>query len=122
MMEHYGIPAFKDANEFLTHVAKTRGIKRPDFVADLKVTARMVLKGWKSGSVRFYQEPPELPSLPQETEAQFVQDWGKELDINSIINVNVEHASTEIESTVRVPHKRYCVLKPLTAEKMEVED
>merc|ERR1712060_520808 len=119
LMEFYGIPGFKDGNEFLAHIAKTKGKMNGD-VPDLKAAARLIVRDWKLGGVRFYQAPPEQASIPDESEAQFKQNWGKDLDINNIINVNLENASTEIELTVE--KKKYLILKPLPAETMDVTD
>jgi len=120
LMEFYGIPAFNDGDGFLVEVAKAKGRMKTGGIPDTKVAARMVLQDWNQGKIKYYQEPPELKSNSEQSEATFVQDWGKELDINSIMNVNVEHAALEIESTVNT--KNFIALKPSSPEKMEVED
>jgi len=115
-----------------------------DNIPKYKVAARVILKSWKLGKVAFYTAPPELPDTPEESGApdesgapeesgatqqlgpQFKQDWGKDLDINSIITVNMENASSELALTIK--NKKYIVLKPPPAppappaETMDVED
>lgn len=120
MMEFYGIPAFNNGDEFLIEIAKSRGRMKPGGIPDLQVAARMVLQDWNRGKIKYYLPPPELPSDAEESEAKFVQDWGKELDVNSILNVNMERASLQIETTVNTKH--YIALKPSPAGKMDVED
>jgi len=120
MMDFYGVPAFKDGDGFLFQVALAKGRMKAGGIPDLKVAARLVLQDWNCGKIKYYQEPPEIKSRPEEAEATFVQDWGKELDIDSIMNVNVEDASMEIETTINL--KNVVALKPSTSKKMDVED
>jgi len=117
-MEFYGIPGFKDGKGFLAHMAKEKGKMKGD-VPDFKAVARLIIRDWKLGRVSFHQAPPKLASTSQKSGTQFKQDWGKDLDINSIINANMENISTNI---VTVEKKKYLVLKPPSAETVELTD
>jgi len=119
MMQFYGIPAFNDGDGLLFQVAKAKGRMKQGGIPDMKVAARLVLQDWNSGKIKYYQEPPEMKDSVEEAEPTFVQEWGKELDIDNIINVNVEKASMEIEMTTNL--KNYVPLSSSRAEKMDVE-
>jgi len=120
LMEVYGIPAFQDSDGFLTQILKLKGSLKTDGTPNFKVAARLVLLDRKVGRVKLYAAPPELEITSENSGATFVQDWGKDLDINSIINVNVEHAISEMETTVNA--KTFVAMKASSAEKMDVED
>jgi len=76
LMALYKVPAFKDADEFLQHVAFQRGRLLPGGIGDSKSAARVVLHDWHNGKIAYYTMPPRRGDGSHE-EAAIVQAWGE---------------------------------------------
>lgn len=85
LMIAYGIPEFKDINELLACICTTRGKMKVGGVFDVDAAARLVLRDWNCGNIPFYTLPPKGPSEAH-IGASVVQNWGKEFDVNSIMD------------------------------------
>lgn len=85
LMLHYVIPDFKDANEFLSLMAKRMGRLKKGGVPDINRAAKLVLQDWLSGKITYYTHPPEQQSLPTHISATFVKEMGKEFNIDDIV-------------------------------------
>jgi hypothetical protein len=83
LMMFYAIPDYRDANEFLLHVAQRRGLlkkvirfflgnyiftaspltRREGGVANIMEAGRAVLRDWNAGKISFYTLPPERTGI-----------------------------------------------------------
>jgi len=99
LRKFYRIPAFQDGEGFLLQIAKIRTCANSDGLYNLKAVARLVLQEWNIGKIKYYVIPPESIEKLGELEAKFIQDWGKDQDINNIINVNLEQALAKMKTT-----------------------
>lgn len=55
----YGIPAWKDAQDFLEQFARKNGKLLKGAEPDVKTAAKMLLYDWQRGKIPYYHEPPE---------------------------------------------------------------
>jgi nuclear GTP-binding protein len=64
LMQVYAIPRFKnkDAQAFLTQVAKAMGKLKKGGVPNVEAAARTVLHDWNHGKIKFYCKPPVVQS------------------------------------------------------------
>eukprot|EP01114_Cavostelium_apophysatum_P014136 TRINITY_DN3586_c0_g1_i1.p1 TRINITY_DN3586_c0_g1~~TRINITY_DN3586_c0_g1_i1.p1 ORF type:complete len:602 (-),score=241.89 TRINITY_DN3586_c0_g1_i1:30-1835(-) len=83
MMEIYKVAKFSTTTEFLLHIANKRGKLGKGGVADLKAAARSVLQDWNAGKIPFFTVPPKLKNV--HISSAIVSSWGKEFDIDSIL-------------------------------------
>jgi len=60
LIELYEIQKYNTANEFLALVARKRGKLIKGGTPDFDKAARLVLKDWNDGKIKFYTNPPEL--------------------------------------------------------------
>lgn len=56
--EIYGIPSFKDSEEFLKHIALKNGRLLKEGEPDIMTCAKMVLEDWKRGNIPHFTLPP----------------------------------------------------------------
>jgi len=96
LMEHYGIPAYKDGDQFLFHIAKLKGKLKSGGVPDLEQAARFVLQDWNKGKIAWFSRPPEIDE--SKTEATVVQNWGKEFKLDELLNLNANEAIMEVDT------------------------
>lgn len=82
LMLLYRVPAFKDADEFLQHVAFRRGQLLPGGVGDADSAARTVLHDWHNGKIAYYAQPPERKGTGT---AQLVAEWAEDFDADKVI-------------------------------------
>ncbi|KAJ1926815.1 nuclear GTP-binding protein nug1 [Tieghemiomyces parasiticus] len=79
----YGIPAFRDAIDFLVQVARKRGKMARNGIPDQTAAAKVVLNDWNNGNIRYYTIPPvERSRFAQSTE--IVQGWSREFDLAAV--------------------------------------
>ncbi|KAL6054484.1 nuclear GTP-binding protein nug1 [Balamuthia mandrillaris] len=83
LMELYKIPAYSEWREFLSHMARKRGKLGKGGVPDYEAAARIVLQDWNAGKITFFTEPPSREEV--HLGATIVSSWGKELDLDSIL-------------------------------------
>jgi len=91
----YNIGEFEDTISFLNLVAQVRGKILQGGVSDLNGTAKLVIKDWNKGKIPYYTLPPEENNFMLETTV--VQDWGKEFDLNSIMDIESKVLEEHIE-------------------------
>eukprot|EP00850_Spirogloea_muscicola_P000230 SM000001S04632 [mRNA] locus=s1:1290139:1294013:- [translate_table: standard] len=85
LMAVYSIPAFNGVDEFLRHVAATRGRLRKGGIPDVRAAARVVLKDWNEGKVPYFTLPPVRESdAGEHASAEIVATWSKEFDMDSM--------------------------------------
>nr|XP_032634763.1 guanine nucleotide-binding protein-like 3-like protein [Chelonoidis abingdonii] len=58
IMQHYGVPAYRDVTEFLAHLARRKGKLRKGGVPDHEKVAKAVLSDWMRWRSRFLVVPP----------------------------------------------------------------
>ena len=83
LMRVYRIPAFKDADEFIRHVAQVRGKLRRGGLADTIGAARLILQDWNTGAIPFYSLPPERSGKEHEA-AAVVGEWGSAFNADEV--------------------------------------
>ncbi|KAL3853422.1 hypothetical protein ACJMK2_016960 [Sinanodonta woodiana] len=84
MILHYGIPQYKDVNEFLALLAIRFGRLKKGGVPDVNRAAKAVLQDWNGGKITYFTHPPEQTSLPTHISAELVTQMGKEFEIDDI--------------------------------------
>ena len=83
LMVLYKVPAFKDAADFLQHVAFRRGRLLPGGIGDAQSAARVVLHDWHNGKLGYYTQPPQRGDGSHE-EAAVVDAWGEAFDADKV--------------------------------------
>jgi nuclear GTP-binding protein len=67
LMTLYKVPAYKDVDGFLTHVATARGKLRRGGVVDTSAAARIVLQDWNDGRIPYFTRPSKRQTEIQGT-------------------------------------------------------
>lgn len=83
LMALYKVPAFKDADEFLQHVAFQRGKLLPSGVGDAHSAACVVLHDWHNGKIAYYTMPPKRGDGKHE-DAQIVTAWSEAFNAEKV--------------------------------------
>lgn len=83
LMALYKVPAYKDADEFLQHVAFQRGKLLPGGIGDSKSAARVVLHDWHNGKIAYYTMPPKRGDGSHE-EAAIVASWSEAFSADKV--------------------------------------
>jgi nuclear GTP-binding protein len=81
LCKKYKLPldtTWKDAEEFLTILAKKMGKLGKGGEPDFTTTARIVLYDWQRGRIPYYTAPPELTDLPESAQASSSSSATKE--------------------------------------------
>ena len=79
LMQLYKISSFKDADQFLQHVAHVRGKLRKGGTPDMQASARVVLQDWNDGRIPYFTSPPSRGN-EEHAAAEVVDRWSKEFD------------------------------------------
>ncbi|KAI4904579.1 hypothetical protein NFI96_027376 [Prochilodus magdalenae] len=90
IMEHYGIPDFHTALEFLALLARRLGKLRKGGLPDSDKAAKSVLMDWTGGRISYFTHPPETHTLPTHVSAEIVAEMGKEFDWDELEKGNQE--------------------------------
>ncbi|XP_072308042.1 guanine nucleotide-binding protein-like 3-like protein [Eucyclogobius newberryi] len=80
IMQHYGVPDFHTALEFLALLARRQGKLRKGGLPDTDKAAKGVLMDWTGGRISFFTHPPETHTLPTHVSAEIVSEMGKAFD------------------------------------------
>ncbi|NXC70232.1 GNL3 protein, partial [Anhinga anhinga] len=64
VMMHYNIPDFSDTEEFLTLLAKKRGMLKKGGVPDIDNVTKLLLCDWTGAKVSYHSQPPGSQRLP----------------------------------------------------------
>uniref|UniRef100_A0A8P4KU78 G protein nucleolar 3 like n=1 Tax=Dicentrarchus labrax TaxID=13489 RepID=A0A8P4KU78_DICLA len=80
IMEHYGVPDFHTALEFLSMLARRQGKLRKGGLPDTDKAAKSVLMDWTGGRISYFTHPPETHTLPTHVSAEIVTEMGKAFD------------------------------------------
>uniref|UniRef100_A0A8C3HVX3 G protein nucleolar 3 like n=1 Tax=Chrysemys picta bellii TaxID=8478 RepID=A0A8C3HVX3_CHRPI len=80
IMQHYGVPAYRDVTEFLAHLARRKGKLRKGGVPDHEKAAKAVLSDWMSGKISYFT-------------AEIVTEMGKAFDFEALEQGNQEALS-----------------------------
>jgi nuclear GTP-binding protein len=83
LMTLYKVPAYKDVDGFLTHVATARGKLRRGGVVDTSAAARIVLQDWNDGRIPYFTRPTKRQTEIEGT-AAVVTDWGADFDAAAV--------------------------------------
>ncbi|XP_054859941.1 guanine nucleotide-binding protein-like 3-like protein [Eublepharis macularius] len=90
IMQHYGVPDFRDTVEFLAHLARRQGKLKKGGTPDLEKAAKAVLSDWTSGKIIYFTHPPETHTLPTHISAEIVAEMGKAFDFELLEQGNAE--------------------------------
>ncbi|CAB1353483.1 unnamed protein product [Coregonus sp. 'balchen'] len=90
IMEHYGVPDFHTALEFLALLARRQGKLRKGGVPDNDKAAKSVLMDWTGGRISYFTHPPETHTLPTHVSAEIVAEMGKAFDWEELEKGNQE--------------------------------
>ncbi|CAD5122503.1 DgyrCDS10927 [Dimorphilus gyrociliatus] len=81
----YGIPSFNDVDEFLNQLAIKQGKLKRGGKADLLAAGKVVINDWNQGRIRYYTEPPEVPTENSHLSSEIVQGMSAEFDIDALL-------------------------------------
>ncbi|XP_060109100.1 guanine nucleotide-binding protein-like 3-like protein [Heteronotia binoei] len=95
--QHYGVADFRDAMEFLAHLARRLGKLKKGGTPDHEKAAKAVLSDWMSGKISYFTHPPETHTLPTHISAEIVAEMGKAFDFEALERDN-EAALAEMPS------------------------
>ncbi|KAM4612573.1 LOW QUALITY PROTEIN: guanine nucleotide-binding protein-like 3-like protein [Polymixia lowei] len=90
IMEHYGVPDFHTALEFLALLARRQGKLRKGGLPDSDKAAKGVLMDWTGGRISYFTHPPETHTLPTHVSAEIVTEMGKAFDWDELEKGNQE--------------------------------
>lgn len=90
IMEHYGVPDFHTALEFLALLARRQGKLRKGGLPDNDKAAKSVLLDWTGGRISYFTHPPETHTLPTHVSAEIVSEMGKAFDWDELDKGNQE--------------------------------
>uniref|UniRef100_A0A1A8BK17 Guanine nucleotide binding protein-like 3 (Nucleolar)-like n=2 Tax=Nothobranchius kadleci TaxID=1051664 RepID=A0A1A8BK17_NOTKA len=90
IMEHYGVPDFQTAREFLLLLARRQGKLRKGGLPDTDKAAKSVLMDWTGGRISYFTHPPETHTLPTHVSAEIVSEMGKAFDWDELEKGNQE--------------------------------
>lgn len=84
ILQHYGVPDFRDTMEFLAHLARRQGKLKKGGIPDHEKAAKVVLSDWTSGKISYFTHPPETHTLPTHISAEIVAEMGKAFDFEAL--------------------------------------
>ncbi|XP_071349320.1 guanine nucleotide-binding protein-like 3-like protein [Trachinotus anak] len=90
ILEHYGVPDFHTALEFLALLARRQGKLRKGGLPDTDKAAKSVLMDWTGGRISYFTHPPETHMLPTHVSAEIVTEMGKAFDWDELEKGNQE--------------------------------
>ncbi|XP_061902265.1 LOW QUALITY PROTEIN: guanine nucleotide-binding protein-like 3-like protein [Entelurus aequoreus] len=90
IIEHYGVPDFNTALEFLALLARRQGKLRKGGLPDTDKAAKSVLMDWTGGRISYFTHPPETHTLPTHVSAEIVTEMGKAFDWDELEKGNQE--------------------------------
>uniref|UniRef100_A0A3Q2YU22 G protein nucleolar 3 like n=2 Tax=Hippocampus comes TaxID=109280 RepID=A0A3Q2YU22_HIPCM len=90
ILQHYGVPDFHTALEFLALLARRQGKLRKGGLPDTDKAAKSVLMDWTGGRISYFTHPPETHTLPMHVSAEIVTEMGKAFDWDELENGNRE--------------------------------
>ncbi|XP_044299467.1 guanine nucleotide-binding protein-like 3-like protein [Varanus komodoensis] len=84
IMQHYGVPDFRNTTEFLAHLARRQGKLKKGGTPDHEKAAKAVLSDWTSGKISYFTHPPETHTLPTHISAEIVTEMDKAFDFEAL--------------------------------------
>ncbi|XP_062251727.1 guanine nucleotide-binding protein-like 3-like protein isoform X2 [Platichthys flesus] len=90
ILEHYRVPDFHTALEFLALLARRQGKLRKGGLPDTDKAAKSVLMDWTGGRISYFTHPPETHTLPTHVSAEIVTEMGKAFDLDELEKGNQE--------------------------------
>ncbi|XP_056886751.1 guanine nucleotide-binding protein-like 3-like protein [Takifugu flavidus] len=90
IMEHYNVPDFHTALEFLSLLARRQGKLRKGGLPDTDKAAKCVLMDWTGGRIGYFTHPPETHTLPTHISAEIITEMGKAFDWDELEKGNQE--------------------------------
>uniref|UniRef100_A0A1D1Y690 Guanine nucleotide-binding protein-like 3 n=1 Tax=Anthurium amnicola TaxID=1678845 RepID=A0A1D1Y690_9ARAE len=79
----YKLPKFSSVDDFLQKVAALRGKLKKGGVLDVEAAARIVLRDWNEGKIKYYTLPP-LRNEGENLEVSIVTEFGKEFNVDEV--------------------------------------
>ncbi|XP_066470431.1 guanine nucleotide-binding protein-like 3-like protein [Tiliqua scincoides] len=84
ILQHYGVPDFRDTMEFLAQLGRRQGKLKKGGIPDHEKAAKAVLSDWMSGKISYFTHPPETHTLPTHISAEIVAEMGKAFDFEAL--------------------------------------
>ncbi|ORZ27559.1 P-loop containing nucleoside triphosphate hydrolase protein [Catenaria anguillulae PL171] len=119
LMMLYTIPAFDSVQEFLFHVAKTRGKLRKGGVPDAEAAARAVLNDWNMGKIPFYSVAPKRELGGK---ASIVDEFAKEIDMDADLAKLEQANSGEFVAMPSVSEAELAAMSAMSDDDMSMDD
>ncbi|NXU10986.1 GNL3 protein, partial [Pardalotus punctatus] len=88
VMMHYNIPDFRDPEEFLSLLARKRGMLKKGGVPDIESVAKLVLCDWTGARIKYYSQPPEFQKPPPYLTGQKIAEMQEGFNLNHLEQEN----------------------------------
>ncbi|XP_030139000.4 guanine nucleotide-binding protein-like 3 [Taeniopygia guttata] len=88
VMMHYNIPDFRDSEEFLSLLARKRGMLKKGGVPDIENMAKLVLCDWTGARVKYYSQPPGFQKPPPYLTEQKIAEMQEGFNLNNLEQEN----------------------------------
>jgi len=90
LMVLYTIPYFSDVNDFLVHIARSKGRIRKGGIPDVENAARCILQDWNAARIPYYTIPPASGvAVTAHVNASIVATWAKEFELDELKDTEV---------------------------------
>ena len=90
---------FTNTTSFLLQIAQQKGKMKKKGLYDLETAARMVLEDWNSGRIPYFTMPPEETAKPgTHLDAQVVNGWGADFDLDALVVRNEEEIDAQLDN------------------------
>ncbi|XP_061689316.1 guanine nucleotide-binding protein-like 3-like protein isoform X2 [Syngnathoides biaculeatus] len=102
ILQHYGVPNFNTALEFLALLARRQGKLRKGGLPDTDKAAKSILMDWTGGRISYFTHPPETHTLPMHVSAEIVTEMGKAFDWDELEKGNQEVLADSSSSDIQM--------------------
>ncbi|KFP69529.1 Guanine nucleotide-binding protein-like 3, partial [Acanthisitta chloris] len=81
---HYNIPDFRSPEEFLSLLARKRGMLKKGGLPDIENVAKLVLCDWTGGKISYHSEPPESQGPPPYLTEQKIAEMQEGFNLDNL--------------------------------------
>jgi len=115
LMIRYKIADFKDATEFLTHIATKYGKIKKGGIIDISKAAQLVLNDWNNGKIVYYTVPPQA-ERPRDT--KIITKLSEEFDIDALLKEEQDLLDGLNDTKVLVDGMQVSSSEPVTMDNL----
>ncbi|ESO11270.1 hypothetical protein HELRODRAFT_194872 [Helobdella robusta] len=112
LMLLYTLPDFKDINEFLQLVAKRYGLLKKGGLLDTTKAAKIIIKDWNGGKIRYYTEPPEQYNPSNHISLEIVSEMSREFNIDDLLKSHEDSIMQDLQN----PADEFDTVLPTTSQ------